>query len=225
MARVAALFTGGKDSTRAVELALRRGLEVAYLVTMVPRREDSWMYHTPALNVVDLLSEAIGIPLVKGYTEGVKEEEVEDLKEVLRGLDVEGVVCGAIASRYQRDRVARVCSELGLKLYTPLWGVDEEGYLKGLVRDGYVIMVVSVSAMGLDSRWLGRIIDEEAIEELRRLKGRLGVNMSLEGGEAETLVLDSPIHRKRLVILEAEREWWGWSGALKILRAELRDKA
>ncbi|RLF16666.1 MAG: TIGR00289 family protein [Thermoprotei archaeon] len=222
--KVAALFTGGKDSTRALEIALKQGLKVEYLVTMVPRREESWMYHSVGLNVVELLSDAIGIPLVKAETEGVKEEEVEDLKRALEALKIEGVVCGAIASKYQRDRVARVCSELGLDLYTPLWGVDEERYLEELLRDGYEIMVVSVSALGLNEKWLGRVLDHEALEELKKLKAKLGINLSLEGGEAETLVLDSPIHRKRLVIVEAEKIWDGRSGVLRIKKAELRDK-
>jgi len=219
--RAAALFTGGKDSTRALQAALEDGLDVEYLVTIVPQREDSWMYHSAALNVIDLLSEAIGIPLVKQPSPGVKEEEVEDLYRALSKLDVEAVVTGAVASVYQRSRVEAVCRRLGLRLYAPLWGVDEEKYLECLIKEGYEIIFVSVSALGLDERWLGRRLDEEALRDLRRLKRLYGLSLALEGGEAETLVLDSPVHKRRLVIEEAEKEWSGRSGVLKILRAHL----
>lgn len=222
--KAAVLFTGGKDSTRALHLALENGVEVTYLVTMVPRREDSWMYHTAALNVMDLLSEALGIPLVKRETSGVKEEEVEDLERVLSQLDVNTVVCGAVASQYQRKRVERVCSKLGLELYAPLWGVDEESYLRELLKLNYEVIFVSVSALGLGEEWLGRKLDEEVLEKLKKLKQKYGVSLVLEGGEAETLVLDSPIHRKRLVIEEAVKEWKGRSGVLRIKKAFLTEK-
>ncbi len=224
MTKAAALFTGGKDSTRAVELALAEGLDVAYLVTLLPARDDSWMYHSAALNIIDLLEEALGIPLVKQPSSGVKDEEVEDLYEALKGLDVEAVVSGAVASVYQRSRIEAVCRRLSLELYTPLWGIDEEEYLKGLINEGYEVVFVSVSALGLDENWLGRRLDEEALRELKRLRDRYGISLALEGGEAETLVLDSPIHRKRLVIEEAIKEWRGRSGVLKILRASLVEK-
>lgn len=218
------MFTGGKDSTRAIEVAMREGVEVKYLVTIIPSREDSWMYHSAALNVIDLLSEALGLPLVKRPSSGVKEEEVEDLYKALKGLDVEVVVSGVVASEYQRSRIEAVCRRLGLRPYNPLWGVDEESYLRGLLRDGYEVMVTSVAALGLGPEWLGRVLDEGALEELKRLRGAYGVSMALEGGEGETLVLDSPIHRRRLVVEEAEREWRGRSGVLKIIKASLRDK-
>lgn len=224
MARAAALYTGGKDSTRAVQAALEGGLDVAYLLTIVPSREDSWMYHSAALDLVDLSAEALGIPLVKGRSSGVKEEEVEALYEALRGLNVEVVVSGVIASNYQRSRIEAVCRRLGLRSYAPLWGVDEEGYLRGLIEEGYEVIFVSASALGLDESWLGRRLDEEALEELKRLKRRYGVSLALEGGEAETLVLNSPIHRRRLVIEEAFKEWRGRSGVLRVTKASLADK-
>jgi len=224
LTKAAALFTGGKDSTRAVELALAEGLDVAYLVTLLPARDDSWMYHSAALNIIDLLEEALGIPLVKRPSSGVKEEEVEDLYEALKGLDVEAVVSGVVASVYQRSRMEAVCRRLGLKLYAPLWGVDEEEYLKELIDEGYEVLFVSASALGLDESWLGRRLDEEALRELKRLRDRYGISLALEGGEAETLVLDSPIHRKRLVVEEAVKDWRGRGGVLKIIKASLVDK-
>lgn len=224
MTKAAALFTGGKDSTRALQIALEEGLDVKHLVTILPQREDSWMYHSAALNVIDLLSEALGIPLIKQPSSGIKEEEVKDLYRALSGLDVKVVVSGVVASLYQRRRIEEVCKRLGLRLYTPLWGVNEDEYLEGLISEGYEVIFVSVSALGLDERWLGRRLDEEALRDLRRLRRLYSLSLALEGGEAETLVLDSPIHKKRLVVEEAEKKWLGRSGVLKVLRARLEEK-
>jgi len=43
--RVAVLVTGGKDSVLALHRVLNEGYEVKYLVSMIPLRADSWMFH------------------------------------------------------------------------------------------------------------------------------------------------------------------------------------
>ncbi|MEM2393469.1 MAG: TIGR00289 family protein, partial [Candidatus Bathyarchaeia archaeon] len=88
--RVAVLATGGKDSTLALYKALKSGYEVAFLACMIPAREDSYMFHYPNIHLIDMFAEAVGIPLVKAETSGLKEVEVEDLKRLIAKLDVGG---------------------------------------------------------------------------------------------------------------------------------------
>ncbi|MCW4026596.1 MAG: diphthine--ammonia ligase, partial [Candidatus Bathyarchaeota archaeon] len=121
---VAALVSGGKDSALALYRVLESGHNVRYLVTMIPRREDSWMFHYPNIRLTGLFAEAVGIPLVRSETSGIKEEELEDLRELLATLDVEGIVSGAVFSEYQKSRIDRVCRELGFKSVAPLWHED-----------------------------------------------------------------------------------------------------
>ena len=90
--RVAVLATGGKDSTLALYHVLKEGYEVECLATMIPLREDSWMFHYPNIRLIDLFAEAVNIPVVKAETSGVKETEVEDLKRLIEKLDVDGIV-------------------------------------------------------------------------------------------------------------------------------------
>lgn len=220
----AALFTGGKDSTRAVHWALDAGLSIKYLVTMIPEKEDSWMFHSPTLNVVDLLAEALEIPIVKGKTSGVKEEEIKDLEGVLANLDVDGVVSGSIASTYQKKRLERICDNLGLRLVTPFWGYDQERFVKEVLELGYDVIIVAVSALGLDQRWLGRKLDEQAFIELKKLREKYGINLTFEGGEGETLVLDCPVYKKRLEIVEYDLVWSGRAGYLAVKKARLTGK-
>ena len=86
--RVAVLVTGGKDSALSLYHALKHDYEVKYLVSMLPQREDSWMFHFPNIHLTDLFAEAVGIPLVKAETTGIKETELEDLKKLLATLDL-----------------------------------------------------------------------------------------------------------------------------------------
>jgi len=222
--RLASLFSGGKDSTYATRLAMEAGHEVECLVTVLPRSMDSWMFHTVNIRLAPLVGEAMGIRSVTAETEGDKEQEIEDLREALSRLDVDGVVTGSIASTYQRSRVDSVCSSLGLEHIAPLWGRDGHELLGEMLSTGLVIMVTAVAAMGFDERWLGRVIDEAAVEGLISLNTRYGVDVCGEGGEMETIVLDAPWFSSRLKIVEARREWDGVRGALRVEEARLIPK-
>jgi len=224
--RVAVLFSGGKDSTYALYWALKEGFEVKYLVTMHSESEESYMYHVPNVHLTELQARAIGIPLVKGFTKGEKEREVEDLKRVLEGLKIDGVVAGALASQYQKERVERVAEELGIKVFVPFWKADPEEYMRTLILEGFDVVIVGVSAYGLDDRWLGRRIDEKALEELKVLNEKYGVHIAGEGGEFETFVRDAPFFKARVVFDETEKKWDNYtaSGVLIVKKAHLEPK-
>ncbi|KYH42551.1 MAG: hypothetical protein AYL31_001030 [Candidatus Bathyarchaeota archaeon B26-1] len=221
---LAALVTGGKDSALALYRVLKAGHRVKYLVTIIPRRPDSWMFHYPNIRLAGLFAEAVGIPHVKEETEGVKERELEDLKRALESLDVEGVVSGAVASEYQKNRIEHVCRSLGLRSITPLWHEDPVKIMEELISLNFQVLVVGVYAYGLDRSWLGRRIDREAIRELVELSGKLGISVVGEGGEYETLVLDAPYFRKKIEIVDSKVVWDGQSGYLEVEKAELIDK-
>ena len=222
--RVALLATGGKDSVMALYHILQQGYEVAYLATMIPLREDSWMFHYPNIGLIDLFADAVNIPLAKAETSGVKEEEVEDLKKLIQTLDIKGVVSGAIASNYQKERVDRICRQLNLKSIAPLWHRDQLEILQEILRLRFEVVITGVYAIGFDEGWLGRRIDASVIEDLLRLNKAYGVSIVGEGGEFETLVVDAPFYRKKIRILKAEKVWKGQSGHYLISKAQLENK-
>ncbi|HID17566.1 TPA: TIGR00289 family protein [Candidatus Bathyarchaeota archaeon] len=224
--RFAALFSGGKDSAYALWCALHQGFDIAFLVTVVPEAPDSYMFHYPNVEWTKLQAEALGLPIKLVKVKGGKEGEVESLKERLKGLGgFEGLVSGAIASEYQKRRLDALCEELGLVGYAPLWGKDPEALLREEVEAGFEIIITACMARGLTESWLGRRIDKTSLPELAGLCRKYGVHPTFEGGEAETFVLDCPIFKKRISILEREVRWSGESGYLIIKRAKLVDKA
>jgi len=203
---------------------MKKGYAVAYLVTMIPQRPDSWMFHYPNIHLVDLFAEAVSIPLVKAETAGVKEVEVEDLKRLLAELDIDAVVSGAISSQYQKKRIDKVCSELGLKTIAPLWHQDPRKLLEELIKLKIETIIVGVYAFGFTPNWLGRKIDQTTISDLVGLNKKYQVSLVGEGGEYETLVLDAPFFKKKMQLIETEKVWEGQSGYLLVKRAALVNK-
>jgi diphthine-ammonia ligase len=223
--RLAALCSGGKDSTYALWLSIKQGHEVAYIVAMIPAREDSWMFHQSNIHLIDLFAECAGLPLVKAETSGEKYQEIDDLKRILKTLDVQGVVSGGIASNYQKNRIDEICRDLGLYHLAPLWGKEQIKLLREMIEAKFEIIITSVSAQGFKESWLGRKLDEKTLQDLIGLNQKYKVNVSGEGGEYESLVLDAPFFHKRIAILKATRIWKSDSGQLLIDRAEIKDKS
>jgi ABC transporter with metal-binding/Fe-S-binding domain ATP-binding protein len=209
--RVAVLFSGGKDSTFSAYVIKRQGWEVKYLVTMWPEVIDSWMFHHPCIGITSLQANAMGIKHILKKTAGEKEEELKDLLEALKPLaekeEIDAIVTGAVDSNYQKDRIDAIAKELGVKHISPLWHKNPELLLREQVKNGFETIFAGVAAAGFDKSWLGRRIDESAIEDLRALHEKFGVHMCGEGGEFETLVLDCPIFRQKIELMDVKKVW------------------
>ena len=207
---VAILFSGGKDSTMAVYAALEAKEDVKYLLSIKSKNDESYMFHVPNIHITDLLSQALEIPIMSVETDGVKEEELEDLRDAfinLKSLGIEAVYTGALYSVYQKSRIERLGSEVGLKIVSPYWHVDELEYMRKIVSLGFKVIICGVAAWGLDESWLGRVIDDKTIDELLELNEKYGINIAFEGGEAETLAIDGPIFKRKIKILKYKKEW------------------
>ena len=224
--RLAALFSGGKDSIYAIWKAQQEGHEIAYLCTIHSKNLESYMYDTSNIGLTVMQAEAMSMRLVSKESTGEKEKEVHDLEILLKELDVEGVVCGALASNYQKKRVEKVCKKLNLKLLAPLWHTDLKAYLESLVKDGFEVIITRVQAAGLTKKWLGRKLDSSAIGELVELEKKHKLSIVGEGGEFETKVLDCPLFNRKLVVTKTEVEWdeKTASGSLLIKDAKFIDK-
>ncbi len=182
------------------------------------------MFHSINIHLTDLFAEAAGIPLVKTKTVGLKEKELEDLKNLLASLEIEGVVSGTISSRYQKERIDKTCQELDLKSITPLWQEDSVHLLKEILDLDFEAIIVGVYAYGFDQSWLGRKIDSAVLKNLVELNDKYRVSLVGEGGEYETLVLDAPFFNRRIHLLQTDRIWENHSGYLVVKKAKLAKK-
>jgi ABC transporter with metal-binding/Fe-S-binding domain ATP-binding protein len=218
--RIAALFSGGKDSNYALFCAQHFGWDVTHLVSVFSRSAESYMYHVPAIELTRLASESIGIPLVEVVTQPEPETELLPLKETLKKLDVDGIVSGALASEYQRRRLDQICQDICIKSFAPLWHKNQRNYVREMVGEGFEVMITGCYAEGLDESWLGRMLDIKALAALDRLHEKYGISVAGEGGEYESFVRFGP-HMGRRVCVEYEKEWKRDSGKLIVKKAWL----
>jgi ABC transporter with metal-binding/Fe-S-binding domain ATP-binding protein len=221
---IIALLSGGKDSTLAIDLAMTNGFVVSQVFTMIPDHPDSYMFHTPALNIVPYIARAIGIPLVTGKTLGIVEQEVRDLYVALKPLQPKRLIAGAIASKYQYSRLMTLCEDLGCEGYFPLWGMDPQAVVELILDRGYSVVFSAVASMGLDESWIGRSLNRQSLEELLVLNEKYGVNVAGEGGEYETLVLDAPFFNARIILDDVKTHWDGSAGRLEITNLHIDPK-
>jgi len=195
------MFSGGKDSTYALHWAVLHGFEMCCLLSLRPRRGwDSMLFHYPGIELTELQARALRIPLITRPTGEDEERDLVEMFREARNRGCEAVVAGALLSDYQRLRFASAAEEAGLRIFTPLWRIDQVEYMRSLVREGFKVMIISVQAYGLPSWLVGRVLDENTVETIIELSRKYGFNPAFEGGEAETLVLDAPLFREELSV-------------------------
>jgi asparagine synthase (glutamine-hydrolysing) len=227
--RLGALISGGKDSWLAATILAEKNYEVTCLVTLASQNPDSFMFHTPAIQLVETQSRASGIPLVIQPTAGTAEDELADLKTALQTAQtrygIQGVVNGALFSDYQRRRIEKACDELGLKTYSPLWHTPQDQEIAELVSRGFEVVFSGIACAGLDKEWLGQRLTPERIVELTKLHNRFGINVAGEGGEYESLVLDCGLFKQKIELAESHAVMRNdHTGRLEITAARLVPK-
>jgi len=195
--KLGVLFSGGKDSTYAALLAKRADHDLVCFLSIESENQDSFMFHTPTINLAVRQAELCGVPFLSKITKGEKEKELEDLKDLIEEAvaeyNIEGIVTGAVESVYQASRVQKICNELDIECFNPLWQKDQIELLEDLIKNDFKIIVSAVAGYPLDDKWVGRVIDNKFIEEIIQLNKKFDLNPAGEGGEFETLVVNCPL--------------------------------
>ncbi|KAF9400841.1 ATP binding domain 4, partial [Podila epigama] len=216
---------GGKDSFYNLMQCVANGHTIIALGNLHPPPQDkkdeldSYMYQTVGHDVIHLYQECLGIPLYRQVINGtpveqnsdyVKTEmdETEDLFTLLASVkekhpDLEAVSVGAILSNYQRIRVENICARLGLVALSYLWQRNQEELLQEMAQAGVNAVLIKIAAMGLKKQHLGRSIGD-MFPYLCQMNQEFDLHICGEGGEYETITLDCPLFKKRIVVDESE---------------------
>ncbi|MBP2132543.1 ABC transporter with metal-binding/Fe-S-binding domain ATP-binding protein [Methanomicrobium sp. W14] len=225
--KLGVLFSGGKDSAYSCCMAMKKE-EVVCLISLLSKNMESYMFHTPNINLASLQSKACEIPLLEYETKGEKEIELKDLDAAVclakKKYGIEGIVTGAVMSVYQASRIQKICLENNLWCFNPLWYADQAGYMDSILKSGFEVIISGVFSAPFDESWLGKKIDREALLKLHKFSEKYIITLTGEGGEYETFVCDAPFFKKRIVIDEYEVSYKNYNGTFSIKKAHLENK-
>ncbi|KAJ7507949.1 hypothetical protein B0H11DRAFT_1849356 [Mycena galericulata] len=250
-----ALLSGGKDSCYNLLHCERNGHQLGAAASLGPEAGkeelDSYMYQTVGQDAIELVARALEVPLyrrvisgqaleqgseygARNASDGILGDETEDLYALLLTVkshhpDIEGVSVGAILSNYQRVRVEHVCRRLSLTPLCYLWQRDQGELMAEMIAAGMEAILIKVAGIGLTIKHLG-ITLAQMEPTLIKLNNLYGAHICGEGGEYETLTLDCPMFKHRIVLTEVETVIHSDSGFatvafLRIKTATLHPKA
>jgi diphthine-ammonia ligase len=218
-----ALISGGKDSIYALTKCVESGHKLICLANLYPPANiselDSYMYQSVGAEIIETIASALEYPLVRGEITGkpvelglgyqkTPNDEVEDLFELLKKVkdaypEVQAVSSGAIKSTYQKNRVEEICGRLGLVSLAPLWDREPKALITEMAEHKLEGILVRICSWGLKKNHLGKSI-VELKDYLISLQDKYDVHCCGEGGEFETIVVDCPMYKRRIIIEEAE---------------------
>jgi len=196
-----ASWSGGKDSCFAYYLAIRDGYQISHLVNFISKEFKRVSFHGTEDKLIQMQSSAIGIPLLQKETtwDGYEQE----FKEAVRSLipsGVKGMVFGDLYLQGHKDWVERVCGDLGIEALEPLWGKNPEEVLSSFIDDGFEAVIVSAQSKLIDEDWIGRRVDKAFTEYLKKKS----IDICGENGEYHTLVINGPIFKRRIRLIESK---------------------
>lgn len=222
MHQVFTSWSGGKDSCFACYQASASGLKIRYLLNMITEDGKRSWTHGLSTELLQIQSKAIGIPLVQRQTTAANyETEFKDVLLTLKGEGITRGVFGDIDVEEHRRWVKRVCQQADIKPYLPLWGQNQDKIMKEFIDAGFEAVIVVVKADLLDEEWLGRKVNLDLLSELKQ---KTDITPCGEVGEYHTLVIDGPLFKEQLEILETNKILREGYRFLEILKYELRTK-
>jgi diphthine-ammonia ligase len=197
-------WSGGKDCCQAAYQAIRQGIEIDYLLNTVTADKNRSCSHGISARWIKLQSEAMGIPLIHQATAGDNYEAM--FIDAILKLKSEGTatgVFGDIDFEPHREWIQRVCEKAAVRPVLPLWQKDQMQIATDFIDLGFVSVVIATQSDLLGEEWLGRKFDARFLNELSAYNA--GISPCGEAGEFHTLVIDGPLFKKRIEILETEK--------------------
>jgi len=221
-------WSGGKDCCLACYRAMTDGLEVKYLASMITKRFGRLYPHHFTPEILKMQAEAMGVPMVQQWTtvSEYNDKFIKMLKK-FKKEDISGGVFGDVSignndAEEHRQWIESVCKPVDINVHLPLWDEDRESLLLDLIDSGFEAIIIAADNERLGKDWLGRKLDRKLLDEL---KERHKNSADGKVGYYHTLVVDGPIFKKRIEIIDTDILFKEPFWYLDIIRSDLKDKA
>jgi uncharacterized protein (TIGR00290 family) len=190
-------WSSGKDSALALyKIMQEQKLEITCLLTSVNQQFQRISMHGVRVELLEQQAKSIGLPLVivefpemptMEVYEAVMQKTLSKLKEQGVSQSVFGDIFLEDLRKYREDKLA----EIGFEGVFPLWKIPTQNLIQEFMSLGFKTIVVCVNERFLDKSFVGRIIDQNFVNDLPD-----NVDVCGENGEFHTFTFDGPIFSK-----------------------------
>ncbi|OYX83766.1 MAG: ATP-binding protein [Flavobacteriales bacterium 32-34-25] len=190
-------WSSGKDSALALyKIQQNPEFEINCLLTSVNQQFQRISMHGVRVELLEQQAESIGIPLEimqipEMPTMEVYEDVMQKTLEKLKNKGITHSVFGDIflkdLRKYREDKLAT----MGFEGVFPIWKIPTHDLIQEFIALGFKTIVVCVNEKYLDKSFVGRIIDQQFIDDLPE-----NVDVCGENGEFHTFSFDGPIFSK-----------------------------
>ena len=201
--RVVIQWSGGKECCLAYHKAVEQGHEVAYLLTYIYR--TPYVFHS--LPVMELQTQTLGIPQIKVKVKKSYEDIFKTLDRLSKEEGIEGFVTGDIAgagcARVHQIYNDIKCEKLGITMIMPIENPSGNTYdvLEAEISAGIRPMLTCINQDHFGEEWLGRVIDEDSIKDLKALADKQEIDVCSEDGKGfHSMVIDAPLFKDTIEI-------------------------
>jgi len=190
-------WSSGKDSALALYKILQNtDYEIECLLTSVNKEYQRISMHGIRVDLLQEQAKNIGIPLKILEIPEMPTMEIYEkvMTETLLEIKQHGITHSIFGDIFLEDlRVYREnqLEKIGLKGVFPLWKISTKDLIQEFISLGFKTIVVCVNEKYLDKSFVGRIIDQDFINDLPK-----NVDVCGENGEFHTFTFDGPIFSK-----------------------------
>lgn len=192
--RYALSWSGGKDSTLALDRARRAGLDVALLFNIWEGSSGRVRFHGVRRELIEAQAESLGLELVSDHTHPDDYETVFlRVLDELAGRGLAGVVFGNIHLADIRAWYEERVAGRGLEHVEPLWGDEPAALVAEFLGRGFRTRIASVDLARGRREWVGAELTPELAAGIAATPG---VDPAGEQGEYHTFAYDGPLFRR-----------------------------
>ncbi|MBF7091658.1 diphthine--ammonia ligase [Flavobacterium sp. ALJ2] len=190
-------WSSGKDSALALyKIQQDKKFEISCLLTSVNEQFQRISMHGVRVELLEQQAKSIGLPLEimqipEMPTMEVYEEVMSRTLAKLKNKGVKYSIFGDIfledLRKYREDKLL----DIGFEAVFPLWKIPTKDLIQEFISLGFKTIVVCVNERFLDKSFVGRVIDQDFINDLPN-----NVDVCGENGEFHTFTFDGPIFSK-----------------------------
>lgn len=186
----AVAFSGGKDSTLALDRAIKKGLNVRYLVNIYNEETNRVRFHGFKKEIIKAQADALGLELIQSGSNNKNFEQIFlDGLKILRDKKVDGIIFGDIHLENVKSWFEERTIRFGFEHIEPLWKNTQKTLITEMVNRGYKATITNIDLEKASENWLGKVITKDLIQEFENSE----IDLCGENGEYHSFVSNGPV--------------------------------